>query len=154
MARVTVEDCVEKVPNRFDLVLLAAQRARSISAGAPETVERDNDKNPVVALREIAEETVVLDELREALVQGLQKHLPFDDFEQDEPPMTVIGETGMVGMAAGTAPEAKTKPEAEAKAKPEAEAKAEAKNAKDEAGAGDADGDGDSAAEPDSDKDA
>lgn len=150
MARVTVEDCVEKVPNRFDLVLLAAQRARSISAGAPETVERDNDKNPVVALREIAEETVVLDELREALVQGLQKHLPFDDFEQDEPPMTVIGETGMVGMAAGTAPEAKT--ESEAASKAEAKAKAEAKDAKDEAGAGKADGDDDSAAEPGSDK--
>ncbi len=64
MARVTVEDCVDKVPNRFDLVMLAAHRARSISDGAPITVERDNDKNPVVALREIAEETMGVEELR------------------------------------------------------------------------------------------
>ena len=103
MARVTVEDCEEKVPNRFELVMLAAQRARHISAGAAETVKRDNDKNPVVALREIAEETVVLDELRESLIQGLQKHLPFDDFEEEEPPMTVIGDVGMVGMTMGEA---------------------------------------------------
>ncbi len=96
MARVTVEDCVELVPNRFELVMLASQRARNISAGAPETVERDNDKNPVVALREIAEETVVLDELREALVRGLQKHLPFDDFEEEEEPMAVIGDAALV----------------------------------------------------------
>ncbi len=96
MARVTVEDCVELVPNRFELVMLASQRARNISAGAPETVERDNDKNPVVALREIAEETVVLDELREALVRGLQKHLPFDDFEEEEEPMAIIGDAALV----------------------------------------------------------
>ncbi len=96
MARVTVEDCVELVPNRFELVMLASQRARTISAGAPETVERDNDKNPVVALREIAAETVVLDELREALVRGLQKHLPFDDFEEEEEPMAIIGDAALV----------------------------------------------------------
>ena len=65
MARVTVEDCVVKVPNRFDLVLLAAQRAREIASGAPLTVERDDDKNPVIALREVAEETIALDSLRE-----------------------------------------------------------------------------------------
>ncbi|WP_116091128.1 DNA-directed RNA polymerase subunit omega [Sphingomonas crusticola] len=73
MARVTVEDCVDKIPNRFDLVLLAAQRARQISGGAELTIDRDRDKNPVVALREIAEETVVPDELTEAVVQNLQR---------------------------------------------------------------------------------
>ncbi len=83
MARVTVEDCVEKVPNRFELVALAAQRARHISAGAPPTLERDNDKNPVVALREIAEETVDQGELGEALVKSLQKHVETDYAEED-----------------------------------------------------------------------
>jgi DNA-directed RNA polymerase subunit omega len=73
MARVTVEDCVEKVPNRFSLVLLAAHRARAISTGSPITVERDNDKNPVVALREIAEDAVEADQLREALITTLQR---------------------------------------------------------------------------------
>ncbi|HWI84768.1 MAG TPA: DNA-directed RNA polymerase subunit omega [Sphingomonas sp.] len=73
MARVTVEDCVDKIPNRFDLVLLASQRARQISGGAELTIDRDRDKNPVVALREIAEETVVPDELTEAVVQNLQR---------------------------------------------------------------------------------
>lgn len=84
MARVTVEDCVTKVPNRFDLVLLAAQRARDISAGAQLTVDRDNDKNPVVSLREIADETVQVDDLSNALVQGLQKHVEIDEPEEDE----------------------------------------------------------------------
>ena len=73
MARVTVEDCVDKVSNRFDLVLIAAQRARQISGGADLTIDRDRDKNPVVALREIAEELVEPDELREAIVGGLQR---------------------------------------------------------------------------------
>ncbi|GAA3998022.1 DNA-directed RNA polymerase subunit omega [Sphingomonas humi] len=73
MARVTVEDCVDKIPNRFDLVLLAAQRARQISGGADLTIDRDRDKNPVVALREIAEETVRPRELNEALVSSLQR---------------------------------------------------------------------------------
>jgi DNA-directed RNA polymerase subunit omega len=73
MARVTVEDCVDKIPNRFDLVLLAAQRARQISGGAELTLDRDRDKNPVVALREIAEETVTPSELNESLVMNLQK---------------------------------------------------------------------------------
>jgi DNA-directed RNA polymerase subunit omega len=73
MARVTVEDCVDKIPNRFDLVLLAAQRARQISGGAELTIDRDRDKNPVVALREIAEETIVPEDLSEAVVQTLQR---------------------------------------------------------------------------------
>ena len=83
MARVTVEDCVDKVPNRFELVLLAGQRARQISSGAPLTVDRDNDKNPVVALREIAEETIKPDELREALIHSLQKHVEVDEPEEE-----------------------------------------------------------------------
>ncbi len=73
MARVTVEDCVEKVPNRFSLVLLAAHRARAISTGSPIMIDRDNDKNPVVALREIADEAVEADGLREALISTLQR---------------------------------------------------------------------------------
>jgi DNA-directed RNA polymerase subunit omega len=83
MARVTVEDCVEKVPNRFELVLMAAQRARQISSGAPLLVDRDNDKNPVVSLREIAEDKITPDELREALINGLQKHVEVDEPEED-----------------------------------------------------------------------
>ena len=82
MARVTVEDCVVKVPNRFDLVLLAAQRAREIASGAPLTVERDDDKNPVIALREIADETVALGHLRDSLVRGMQKHVEIDEPEE------------------------------------------------------------------------
>ena len=82
MARVTVEDCVLKVPNRFELVLLAAQRAREVTSGAPLTLDRDDDKNPVVALREIAEETVVLDGLRDSLVRGMQKHVEIDEPEE------------------------------------------------------------------------
>lgn len=84
MARVTVEDCVVKVPNRFELVLIASQRARDISSGSKLTVERDNDKNPVVALREIADDTVPLDNLRNSLVSGLQKHVEVDEPEEDE----------------------------------------------------------------------
>jgi DNA-directed RNA polymerase subunit omega len=83
MARVTVEDCVDKVPNRFDLVLLAAHRAREISGGAELTVDRDRDKNPVVALREIAEETISPHRLRESLITSLQKILPDDEDEAD-----------------------------------------------------------------------
>ena len=82
MARVTVEDCVVKVPNRFELVLLAAQRAREISSGAPLSIDRDDDKNPVVALREIAEETVGLDHLKTSVVRGMQKHVEIDEPEE------------------------------------------------------------------------
>ena len=84
MARVTVEDCVDKVPNRFDLVLLAAQRAREISGGSELTIDRDRDKNPVVALREIAEQTIKPKELNEAIVTNLQKILPDDEDDADE----------------------------------------------------------------------
>jgi DNA-directed RNA polymerase subunit omega len=84
MARVTVEDCVDKISNRFDLVLLAAQRAREISGGAELTIDRDRDKNPVVALREIADETVKPKQLHESVIQGLQRVLPEDEEEADE----------------------------------------------------------------------
>ena len=83
MARVTVEDCIDKIPNRFDLVLAAAQRARHISTGNPLTIDRDNDKNPVVALREIADETIDPDKLRDDIVNGLQK-LTNAEFVEDE----------------------------------------------------------------------
>ena len=84
MARVTVEDCIEKVPNRFELVLLAAQRARNISRGETIEVERDNDKNPVVALREIAEETQSADDLRERMIESHQTQIEVDEPEDDQ----------------------------------------------------------------------
>jgi len=84
MARVTVEDCVDKIPNRFELVLLAGQRARQISAGAELTLDRDRDKNPVVALREIAEETVKPEDMQEALISGLQRFRVDDEDAPDE----------------------------------------------------------------------
>ncbi len=83
MARVTVEDCVDKIPNRFDLVLLAATRARAISSGAEITVDRDRDKNPVVALREIADELIKPDELKEALVASMQRVVANEDDTPD-----------------------------------------------------------------------
>ena len=83
MARVTVEDCVDKIPNRFDLVLFAAQRARQISGGAELTIDRDRDKNPVVALREIAEQTVRPDHLCESVINGLQRVQIDDEDEAD-----------------------------------------------------------------------
>ncbi len=90
MARVTVEDCVTKVPNRFNLVMLASQRARNISAGGQLTVERDNDKNPVVALREIAIETVDLPELEESLIKSLQTYVEMDEPEEEEMDLLAI----------------------------------------------------------------
>lgn len=98
MARVTVEDCVEKIPNRFELVLIAAQRARAISAGAALTVARDNDKNPVVSLREIAEETVNFAELEDSLIKGMQKHVEIDEPEEDNVDMLALQQemSGMV----------------------------------------------------------
>ena len=100
MARVTVEDCVLRVPNRFELVMLAAQRARDVSAGAPLTVERDDDKNPVVALREIADETVSLEDLDASLIQSMQKHVEFDEPEEEQTDfdMTIVGMTAEKGV--------------------------------------------------------
>ena len=99
MARVTVEDCVVKVPNRFELVLLAAQRAREITSGVPLTVDRDDDKNPVVALREIADATIALDHLQDSLVRGMQKHV-----EIDEPEDTPDLEQALFGIVDPTGP--------------------------------------------------
>jgi DNA-directed RNA polymerase subunit omega len=101
MARVTVEDCVLKVPNRFELVLLAAQRAREITAGAPLTLDRDDDKNPVVALREIADETIGLDHLKGSVVRGMQKHVEIDEPEEThelELEPTLFGVTAHSGV--------------------------------------------------------
>ena len=107
MARVTVEDCVIKIPNRFELVLLAAQRAREITSGAPLSIDRDDDKNPVVALREIADETVGLAHLRESVVRGMQKHVELDEAEEThelEVDTSVFGFTAPDAMlAAGDA---------------------------------------------------
>ncbi len=92
MARVTTEDCVDKVPNRFDLVMLAAHRAREISSGSPITVDRDNDKNPVVALREIADETQSAEELRERLIESNQTQIEVDEPEEDSMALLMGGE--------------------------------------------------------------
>jgi DNA-directed RNA polymerase subunit omega len=87
MARVTVEDCVDKVENRFELVLLASHRARMISSGAPLTIDRDNDKNPVVALREIADQSIAPEDLKEDLIHSLQKFVEVDEPEAEPVPM-------------------------------------------------------------------
>ena len=92
MARVTVEDCVDKVPNRFELVMLAAHRAREISSGSVLTVDRDNDKNPVVSLREIADETQSADALRERLIESNQTQIEVDEPEDDSMSLLMSGE--------------------------------------------------------------
>ena len=107
MARVTVEDCVTKIPNRFELVMVASQRARNISAGAAPEVERDNDKNPVVALREIAENYVDQKELEEALIKGLQKFVEMDEPEEDEVDRIAIQQELTVGEGGATTDVAK-----------------------------------------------
>ena len=96
MARVTVEDCIDKVENRFELVLLAGHRARQISQGAPITVDRDNDKNPVVALREIADETLSPGDLKEDLIHSLQKHVEVDEPEAPDSPALADASDGVV----------------------------------------------------------
>lgn len=92
MARVTVEDCIEKVTNRFELVMLAAQRSRGLAAGAELTVERDNDKFPVIALREIAEETIDLENIEDNLIKGLQKHVEPDEPDEAEMDLLTAGD--------------------------------------------------------------
>ncbi|MDP1669339.1 DNA-directed RNA polymerase subunit omega [Phaeovulum sp.] len=92
MARVTVEDCVDKVPNRFELVMLAAHRAREIQAGSPITIDRDNDKNPVVALREIADETQAASDLNERLIASNQTQIEVDEPEEDRMSQLMSGE--------------------------------------------------------------
>jgi DNA-directed RNA polymerase subunit omega len=92
MARVTVEDCVDKVPNRFELVMLAAHRAREIQSGAPLTIDRDNDKNPVVALREIADETQLAEVLRERMIESHQTQIEVDEPEDDQMALLMGGD--------------------------------------------------------------
>lgn len=100
MARVTVEDCIDKVENRFDLVLLASHRARMIASGAPILVARDNDKNPVVALREIADEKLVAADVKEELIHSLQKHVEVDEPEQEAVPMLAPAASAAAAPAA------------------------------------------------------
>jgi DNA-directed RNA polymerase subunit omega len=101
MARITVEDCVTRIPNRFELVLYSAQRARQISAGAALMVDRDNDKNPVVSLREIAEQHVTPDSLREAVIGGLQKHVERDEPAEEEIDLSTAAQEGLMAAASG-----------------------------------------------------
>jgi DNA-directed RNA polymerase subunit omega len=129
MARVTVEDCVIRVPNRFELVMIAARRARDVAAGASLTVDRDNDKNPVVALREVADETVPIDGLREGLVKALQKVV-----EQDEPVEEEMDEAAAQQLAAAGA-ELATISSVEDEADEDDELLAEAEDVEAEAGA-------------------
>ncbi|MEX2643831.1 MAG: DNA-directed RNA polymerase subunit omega [Acetobacterales bacterium] len=105
MARVTVEDCVQKIPNRFDLVMVASHRARQLSSGAALTVERDNDKNPVVALREIADETIDTDQIGESLIQSMRKHVEFDE-PADEELDLLTSEHELLGAVAESVPAA------------------------------------------------
>ncbi|CAN7223101.1 DNA-directed RNA polymerase subunit omega [Rhizobium rhizogenes] len=107
MARVTVEDCIDKVENRFELVLLASHRARLISQGSSITIDRDNDKNPVVALREIADETLSPDDLKEDLIHSLQKHVEIDEPEPDPASLLAAG-----GSASASGDEEEDQPEA------------------------------------------
>ena len=100
MARLTVEDCIDRIPNRFELVLLAAQRSRELSSGSPLTVDRDNDKNPVVSLREIADDTLDLDGLRRKMVYGGQPHQDDEDLDGD---FGVGDEVGLSGDAVAAA---------------------------------------------------
>lgn len=97
MARVTVEDCIDKVENRFELVLLASHRARVIASGSPITIARDNDKNPVVALREIADETVTPDDLKEEFVHSLQKYVEVDEPEAETVPLIASSSSSTPG---------------------------------------------------------
>jgi DNA-directed RNA polymerase subunit omega len=96
MARVTVEDCVDKIPNRFDLVLMSAHRARQLSGGADPLVDRDRDKNPVVALREIANKSLKPDELKEEFIKSLQRHAEVDEPESAQPTEEVASEDTML----------------------------------------------------------
>jgi DNA-directed RNA polymerase subunit omega len=106
MARVTIEDCIDKLPNRFELVLLAAHRARLISQGAPLTVDRDRDKDPVISLREIAAETINKDDLREEYIHAMQKHVEVDEPEETEVPLIAqSGDMVMVDDQGADAPE-------------------------------------------------
>ena len=101
MARVTVEDCIDKIDNRFDLVLMASHRARLLASGSTILVDRDNDKNPVVALREIADSALTPEDLREDLIHSLQKHVEIDEPELETAPAMAVAASGPVSDAAG-----------------------------------------------------
>ena len=122
MARVTVEDCVAVIPNRYELVLLAAQRARDIAAGMPLTVDRDNDKNAVVALREIAEQTIDLEELRRHIVKGVNRH---SDLNLEDDALMALTQEEFVNVEQTEEPEGQITEIAFEDAKPEAEEAAE-----------------------------
>ena len=124
MARVTVEDCITKVRNRFDLVLFSGQRARQISGGAELEIERDNDKNPVVALREIAEDKVKPADLKENIIQSMQRHVEVDEPEEDDLSLLLAGRRASETTDVLT-PEALEKAAAELLAEPKGEATAE-----------------------------
>jgi DNA-directed RNA polymerase subunit omega len=109
MARVTVEDCVDKVENRFELVLLASHRARMISSGAPLTIDRDNDKNPVVALREIADQSIAPEDLKEDLIHSLQKFVEVDEPEAEVVPMIPSADAAAATTATAGGDEEKDK---------------------------------------------
>lgn len=125
MARVTVEDCITKVQNRFDLVLFSSQRARQIAGGDELAVERDNDKNPVVALREIAEDKIKPKDLREAIIQGMQRHVEVDEPDEDDLSLLLAGRRASETTDVLT-PEALEKAAAELIAEPAGEAEAKA----------------------------
>jgi DNA-directed RNA polymerase subunit omega len=135
MARVTVEDCVTKIPNRFELVVAAAQRARNIGAGAPLNIERDNDKNTVVALREIAEEAIDLDDLKDLMIKGMQKHEEKDDPEDDIMDYDTI-QREMGGEIGDADPKAETREDVLSVSPPEGEIEAAPTDAPKEAEAG------------------
>ena len=101
MAGVTGEDCIEIIPNRFDLVMVAARRSRDVSSGAEINIERDNDKNPVVALREIAEEMIPVDEISESLIHSLQRHVEIDEPEEDSDDIE-IGNVDLIDDLSGS----------------------------------------------------
>ena len=139
MARVTVEDCVERLPNRFELVMLAAQRAREISAGAPLTMDRDNDKTPVVSLREIAGESVGVRDLSESLIQSLQRYHPSEDSEEEEGLAQLFSDVGSdeEGATEGAPlPEGEDVAPVSAEADPAQEIVEDVLSVDDEAGAG------------------
>lgn len=113
MARVTIEDCIERLPSRFELVMLAAQRARKIGSGAPLTIDRDNDKNPVVALREIAEETIDTDELKEDLTRSKQRIIAMDDEDEEDIIDMMDGEEEWGTLTGGLTAEGESAPQIE-----------------------------------------
>ncbi len=141
MARVTVEDCVERVPNRFELVMLAAQRARNIGAGSPLSVERDRDKNPVVALREIAAETVNLRDLEVNLIQGLQKVVEVDEPGEEEIDLAAL-QRELTGELSGVVEDEAGETETESEDDVEIEAEEPGSDTLDEEGGVDFDPDG------------